>query len=124
MSIKVGEKDLLPQAYPTDQWTLPEDCWVSFLKSHPEYLRDLDGDIMIEIERRLDGEPVCLEDQPYCIRIVDGPTVSFSAHDQLDGCCVRSLKDYLIRDNNLGRIIRIALRLSATLLLPFTILTG
>ena len=102
MSIKIGEKGLLPQAYPTDPWTLPEDCWASFLKPHPEYLRDLDGDIIIEIDRKLDGEPVCLEDQPYCKRIVDGPTVSFSAHDQLDGCCARSLKDYLIRDNNLG----------------------
>ena len=63
MSIKVGEKALLSQAYPTDQWTLPEDHWVGFFEPHPEYFRDLDGDIMIEIERKLDGEPVYLEDR-------------------------------------------------------------
>ncbi len=43
MSIKVGEKALLPQAYPTDHWILPEDRWVGFFEPRSEYFRDLDG---------------------------------------------------------------------------------
>ena len=52
-----------------DSTVVPEARLVGFVKPpHPEYFLGLDGDIMIEMERKFDGEPVYLKDQSYCIR--------------------------------------------------------
>ena len=56
--------------------------WGSFAP-HVDYFRDLDGDMRIVMERKLDDKPAYLSDQQYWFALTDRSAMYFSARNNL-----------------------------------------